>query len=70
MAGDGGCPGRAAARVDVRRIGRRAAGRIPVLTGLAPPSRDEFVGFCAAFAIVCAEAMVHIYNGGGVTASG
>jgi hypothetical protein len=41
-------------------IGRRTAGRIPVLTGLARPSRDELVGFGAAFAIVSAEAMYHI----------
>lgn len=41
-------------------IGRRAAGRIPVLGGLSRPTRDEFVGFSAAFAIVCAEAMYHI----------
>jgi predicted aconitase len=41
-------------------IGRRAEGRIPVLAGLARPTRDEFVGFSAAFAIVSAEAMYHI----------
>jgi predicted aconitase len=41
-------------------IGRRAAGRLPVLAGLPRPSRDELVGFGAAFAIVCAEAMYHI----------
>jgi predicted aconitase len=41
-------------------VGRRSAGRIPVLTGVQTPSRDELVAFGAAFAIVCAEAMYHI----------
>lgn len=42
-------------------VGRLAGDRIPVLDGIAaPPDIDEYVAFCAAFAIHGAVAMFHI----------
>lgn len=41
-------------------IGRRAAGRIPVLAGLARPSLEALVGFGAAMAVVSALPMYHM----------
>lgn len=41
-------------------IGRRCAGRVPVITGLDAPSRDELIGFGAAFAIHGSANMYHL----------
>lgn len=41
-------------------IGRRCAGRVPVITGLNAPSRDELIGFGAAFAIHGSANMYHL----------
>lgn len=41
-------------------IGRRCNGRVPVITGLEAPSRDELVGFSAAFAIHGSVNMFHM----------
>ena len=41
-------------------IGRRSADGVPVITGLDAPTRDELVGFCAAFAIHGSANMFHM----------